>query len=131
MARILILEDEVDLAELYRMALEAAGHEVLGIFDDPERVLALRAKSLDPDVIVLDERLRGQSGMSFLPGLRGAFPRSRVMFASADPDAVEASLLKCADVSRKKPFPLSELVRDISLLLRSVAPLKKCEDPSR
>jgi len=131
MARILILEDEVDLGELYRMALEAAGHEVLGIFDDPEVVLSTGAGSPVPDVIVLDERLRGRSGMSFLPVLREAFPRARVMFASADPDAVETSLLRCADVSRKKPFPLRDLVRDISALLGSVAPLKKCEEPSR
>jgi DNA-binding response OmpR family regulator len=130
MARILILEDEADLAELYRMALEGAGHEIQGIFDDPEVVLSTPAGSLTPDVIVLDERLRGRSGMSFLPGLRRAFPGARVMFASADPDAVEMSLLKCADVSRKKPFPLSDLVRDISLLLGTVAPLKKCEESS-
>jgi DNA-binding response OmpR family regulator len=128
MARILIIDDEIDLAELYRLVLEGAGHQILGIFDNPEEVLSLPAGRLDPEIVVLDERLRGRSGMAFLPGLRAAFPRARILFASADPDAVEVSVLRCADAARKKPFPLGELLWDIQTLIHSPAAPKKCQE---
>lgn len=128
MASILIIEDEVDLAELYGMALESAGHTILGIFDDPEIPLLHPAPRLDPDIIVLDERLRGRSGMAFLPDVRQAFPRARILFASADPYAVEVAIRSCADAARKKPFPLEELVAEITALINSRAPLKKCSE---
>jgi len=57
MARILIFEDETDIAELYRLELEDRGHEVLGIHADPEEVLQPREGMLllqNPDLILLD-----------------------------------------------------------------------------
>jgi DNA-binding response OmpR family regulator len=128
MARILIIEDEVDLTELYRLALEGAGHEILGIFDDPEEALFQAVGRIDPEIIVLDERLRGRSGIAFLPGLRAAFPGARVLLASADPDAVEVSVLRCADAARKKPFPLGDLLEDIYTLIHTPAPRKRCQE---
>jgi DNA-binding response OmpR family regulator len=119
MTRILILDDEADLGELYRMALEAAGYEVVGIFDDPQVPLSRPPPELDPDVIVLDERLRGLSGISFLPRLRATFPRARILFASADPDAVERALRESADAAKKKPFSLGELVAEVRVLMET------------
>jgi DNA-binding response OmpR family regulator len=128
MALILIIEDEIDLAELYRLALEGAGHQILGIFDDPEEALFQAVGRLDPEIIVLDERLRGRSGIAFLPSLRAAFPRARVLLASADPDAVEVAVVRCADAARKKPFPLGDLIGDIYTLIHTSAPPKKCHE---
>lgn len=118
MGRILIVEDEVDLAELYRIALEEAGHEIVGIFDNPQIPLLHPPPQLDPEVIVLDERLHGRSGIAFLPLLHSAFPCARVLFASADPIAVDRSVHESADRALKKPFPLIDLVREIHRLLQ-------------
>jgi len=112
----MIIEDEQDLVELYRLVLEGAGHEVVGSFDDPQEALGKPPPALDPEIIVLDERLHGLSGMSFLPRLRVAFPRAKILFASADPDAIERSIPAGADLAMKKPFIMIEFLEAIQRL---------------
>jgi DNA-binding response OmpR family regulator len=128
MPGIVIIEDEGDLADLYRMALEGAGYRVLGTFDDPGIPLLHPPPQLDPDVIILDERLKGLSGMAFMPDLRRVFPKARILLASADPEAIEIAVARCADFAQKKPFPMMELIRLVASLLSSQAPAKRCQE---
>lgn len=114
LARILIVEDEIDQAELYRMALEHAGHEVVGAGGDLD--LALRAGE-KPDLIILDERLRGRSGTAFIPTLRKTYPAARILLVTADPDAAEAAPQHGADRGVRKPVPLAQLVMHIQEIL--------------
>jgi len=116
MARILIIEDEADLVELYKLVLLGAGHEVVGAFDDPQEPLSRPSPQLDPDLIILDERLHGLSGISALARLLRAFPRSKILFASADPDAVERSVREGAHLGLKKPFGIVEFLQAIQRL---------------
>jgi DNA-binding response OmpR family regulator len=120
MARILIFEDESDIAELYRLELEDRGHQVLGIYVDPAEVLEPKEGLnlvLSPDLIVLDERLGSLSGVKFLKKLRRAFPAARILVVSADPDALERGLSGGADGVSKKPLLLKRLVQDIEMVL--------------
>jgi len=120
MARILIFEDETDIAELYRLELEDRGHEVLGIHADPEEVLQPREGMLllqNPDLILLDERLGSLSGVKYLKKLRKLFPAARVIVVSADPDALERGLSNGADGVAKKPLLLKRLAQDIEAVL--------------
>lgn len=121
MARVLIFEDERDLADLYQMALEAKGHEVIGIHEDPREVLdrptPTDATSL-PDLIILDERLGNVSGTSFLVSLRRAYPLARILVATADPEAAAGAVEKGADEARKKPFTLQLFLESVEALLR-------------
>ncbi len=126
MGRILIVEDEVDLAHLYRRVLEREGHEILGVFDDPREALA--PSSIDsstsqlPDVIVVDERLRGLSGLAFLPRFRSVFPAARIILATADPDAASRAVSCGADSSLRKPFKLQSLVERVAAILEGPVP---------
>jgi len=120
MARILIFEDETDIAELYRLELEDRGHEVLGIHADPEEVLQPREGMLllqNPDMILLDERLGSLSGVKYLKKLRKLFPAARVIVVSADPDALERGLSNGDDGVAKKPLLLKRLAQDIEAVL--------------
>ncbi len=130
MANVLILDDERDLTELYRMALEAGRHRVLGIYDSPIPMLLDRTSWPAPDVIIVDERLNGLSGTDFLPLLHETFPGTRILFASADPDAVEDALLRCADGAKKKPFPMEDLVREVERLLQA-PPSRPCSEKAK
>lgn len=120
MAQILIFEDETDIAELYRLELEDRGHEVLGIYADPDDVLEPRDDLHlvhRPDLILLDERLGALSGMKFLWKFRRAFPSARILMASADPDALEWGLKNGADAVAAKPFPLGRLSQSVESML--------------
>jgi DNA-binding response OmpR family regulator len=64
MKKILIIEDEKVLAEMYQEKLEKEGFKVLWAFDVKEGIeLAKREK---PDLILLDILLAGENGISFL-----------------------------------------------------------------
>lgn len=111
MARIVVVEDETDQAELYRMALEGAGHEVVTLddFQGVDGPIAL---------VILDERLGGRSGSALIPRIRASHPAARILILTADPDVAEAAVQKGADAGRMKPLRLSELVAGVEALLR-------------
>jgi DNA-binding response OmpR family regulator len=120
MGRILIFEDDVDIAELYRMELEDRGHQVLGIHADPEQILPAspeEARSMAPDILLLDDRLGSVSGVGFLPRFRKMFPGARILIISADPDALHNGLAQGVDGVVQKPVLLKRLMDDIDALL--------------
>lgn len=111
MARVVVVEDEADQAELYRLALEGAGHEVVvldGFRDVPGPV----------NLVILDERLGGRSGSALIPRFREAWPGVRILILTADPDVAEWAIAKGADEGRMKPLRLSRLVEAVEALLR-------------
>ena len=117
MARILVIEDNVDLGEIYRLSLEAAGHEVLGVFEEPDLALASSDPGLPADLVILDERLGGLSGSAFVEPLRRIFPLARFLLVSADPDACEAARHRGFDEAKRKPVTISHMVENIRALL--------------
>jgi DNA-binding response OmpR family regulator len=124
MARILIFEDETDIAELYRLELEDRGHRILGIHADPNEVLEPTEGLqliLSPDLILLDDRLGSLSGVKFLKKLRRAFPATRILVVSADPDALDLGLCSGADGIAKKPLLVKRLAQEIESILARTA----------
>lgn len=116
MSRILVVEDESDLAELYRLHLVERGHQVLGPFADPRDSLPPSAAG-PVDLILLDERLGLQSGTAYLGRYRRAYPGAKIFLVSADPDAVANAPSKGADGALKKPVPLGRILKEVGLLL--------------
>jgi DNA-binding response OmpR family regulator len=115
MARIMIIEDEQDQIELYRICLVAGGHEVVGAgswIDEARPALNIR-----PDLILLDERLHGRSGSSLIPRLRRDYPAAAIILLTADPDAVDNALERGADEGKQKPVPFALLLENIRELL--------------
>ncbi len=64
MKKILIIEDEKVLAEMYKEKLEREGFEVILAFNVKEGIES--AKRERPDVILLDILLAGENGIDFL-----------------------------------------------------------------
>ena len=117
MARVLIIEDERDIRELYKLVLEDSGHEVIGCFSEPRSAIASPPPGPRPDVIILDERLSGVSGTSFLDELRDRFPGVKILVATADPDAAATARARGADEAKEKPFPVAELAGIIDKMI--------------
>ncbi|HZE95656.1 MAG TPA: hypothetical protein VE981_01385 [Planctomycetota bacterium] len=123
MARIVILEDESDIAELYRMALEDRGHEILAIHADLDDVFCPGG---DPargaELIILDDRLGGVSAVLALGRFRKRFPSARIIVVSADQDALDLGLGGGAEAAEKKPLTLRRLADAVdSLMARPTA----------
>lgn len=116
--RLLVAEDDVDLAGLLRRGLGEEGYAV-DVATDGETAL-WRALGVDYDLLLLDIALPGQSGLAILKRVRETGRRTPVLFLTAR-DAVEdrvAGLDSGADDYLVKPFEWAELSARVRALLR-------------
>jgi len=72
--RVLFVEDDPTVAQMYRLKLELDGYQVI-MAKDGEEGLRL-ANEVDPDIVFLDIRLPKVDGFAVLEGLR-AYDRTR------------------------------------------------------
>lgn len=116
--RALVVDDEVNIAELVAMALRYEGWSVETAHTGGDAVAAVRGQG--PDVVVLDMMLPDLDGMEVLRRIRADDPSVPVLFLTAR-DAVEdrvAGLTAGGDDYVTKPFSLEELVARLRALVR-------------
>ncbi len=116
--RVLVVDDEVNLAELVTMALRYEGWDVQAAHTGARAVAA--ARELEPDAIVLDVMLPDFDGYEVLRRVRSVDPHVPVLFLTAR-DAVEdrvAGLTAGGDDYVTKPFSLEEVVARVRGLMR-------------
>ncbi|KQW49121.1 two-component system response regulator [Nocardioides sp. Root1257] len=116
--RVLVVDDEVNIAELVSMALRYEGWDVRAAHTGSKAVAA--AKELKPDAVVLDMMLPDFDGLEVLRRMRATQPDLPVVFLTAR-DAVEdriAGLTAGGDDYVTKPFSLEELVARLRALMR-------------
>ena len=116
--RVLVVDDELNLAELVTMALRYEGWEVAAAHTGAAAVAA--ARELGPDAIVLDVMLPDFDGYEVLRRVRSTDPHVPVLFLTAR-DAVEdrvAGLTAGGDDYVTKPFSLEEVVARVRGLMR-------------
>ncbi len=122
--RVLVVDDEENIAELLRMALRYEGWEVEVAFTGTKAVST--AKQQRPDAVVLDMMLPDADGMEVLGRLRGDQPDVPVLFLTAR-DSVEdrvAGLTAGGDDYVTKPFSLEEVVARLRALMRRAGALQ-------
>ncbi len=120
MARILIVEDELNLAEGLRYNLEEEGHEV-SVAGDGEEALRRLIDPEDPfDLVILDLMLPGISGFEVAERARAAGNLLPILVLTAKDEApdVVRGLEAGADDYLTKPFDLDELLARVRVLLR-------------
>jgi len=118
MTRVLVVEDNADLAFGLRNNLEIEGYEVLVAADGPAGLAA--ARTAPPDLIVLDLMLPGMDGYRVLRALRDERRTTPVLILTArgeESDKVRGFRLG-ADDYVTKPFGVLELLARVEALLR-------------
>ena len=77
--RAVVVDDDAELRGLLRLQLELAGDiDIVGEGQDAEEVIDLTDK-LHPDVIILDEKMPGRSGIEVIPEVIAAHPDAVVI----------------------------------------------------
>jgi len=116
--RILVIEDEIQLARHVSRALTRHGHVAAACYDGAE---GLRAALTDPpDLIVLDLGLPTLDGLPLLARLREANCPARILILTARGEVEDRvrGLKAGADDYLAKPFSLDELVARVEALGR-------------
>jgi DNA-binding response OmpR family regulator len=115
--RVLLVDDERDILDPVRYALELEGFEVRGVTDG---LTALEAARGEPyDVVVLDVLLPGMSGLDVCRALRSESDVPIVMLTARDAEVDRVLGLELgADDYVTKPFSTAELVSRIRAILR-------------
>ncbi|HEY6392110.1 MAG TPA: response regulator transcription factor [Bryobacteraceae bacterium] len=132
MSKVLVVEDELHLAEGLRFNLEAEGYQV-GVVDTGEAALDLmRTESPAFDVVVLDVMLPGKDGFSVISEMRqsGQFVPTLMLTARGHPEDVLKGFAAGADDYLTKPFELAILIARIRGLLRRREWLRAAETPA-
>ena len=120
MSRILIVEDDKDIADLIARSLQKAGHAT-EIAASGTAVLS-KAKATAPDLILLDLMLPGMDGLLVCQALRGEPSTAAIpiimLTARAEEAERIAGLELGADDYVTKPFSPRELTARVAALLR-------------
>jgi DNA-binding response OmpR family regulator len=118
-ARILLVEDEVNLAKGIEFNLGLEGYEVQ-VVDDGLRALDIVVKAPAHDLVVLDVMLPGIDGFSLAQRMReaGNYTPLLMLTAKSLPEDVVQGLSSGADDYLAKPFDLPVLLARVKGLLR-------------
>ncbi len=116
--RILLVDDDAEIVESLRLALEAQSYEVL-VARDGNQGLALIERE-NPDLIILDMMMPKRSGFLVLERLkRLGEKKHRIIMITANEGnrhKAYAEMLGVDDYVRK-PFPMDRLIQSVQRLL--------------
>lgn len=116
--RILIVDDDAEIIESLRFALEKRNYEVI-IARDGNQGLA-QAEKQAPDLVILDMMMPKRSGFLVLEKLRRSYPEPiRVIMITANEGSrhkAYAEMLGVDDYIRK-PFAMDRLIESVDRLL--------------
>jgi DNA-binding response OmpR family regulator len=80
-SKILVIDDEANIRTMIKLALEHAGHQVETAADGPEGVK--KAIAYQFDLVLIDQRMPGMSGMEVQKSIQDAKPDSKVIMITA------------------------------------------------
>jgi DNA-binding response OmpR family regulator len=120
MSRILVVEDDPDIAELLRHFLQRASHDVEVLTQGQDALPRLRERL--PDLVILDRMLPGMDGLEICRQLRASpaladLPVMMVTARAEESDRI-VGLELGADDYITKPFSAKEVVARVNALLR-------------
>lgn len=123
--KILVVDDDPDIAGLLKHFLEAKGRSVQTASDGAQALELFRKEQ--PDLVILDVIMPGMDGWAVLKKIREHSPVPVLMLTGKDTPTDKAKgLLSGADDYIAKPFDLAELeARIVAVMRRYKAPARQ------
>ena len=84
MAKVLIVDDDLDILDLLRLVMTRSGHEVLTAMTGKEALGAVA--DVNPDVAFVDMRLRDSNGLDLLSDIKRLYPETAVIIMTGYQD---------------------------------------------
>jgi CheY-like chemotaxis protein len=115
MSKILVIEDEKNLRQLYKQDLELDGHTVVTAKSAEEGLRKVETES--PDLVVLDIRMPGMDGLEAMGRILDQHPSIPVLLNTAYSSYQDSFLSWGADAYVIKSSDTGELRREVEHLL--------------
>jgi two-component system, chemotaxis family, chemotaxis protein CheY len=133
MATIMVIDDDGDVREFLRRALETAGHQVIEA-DDGQRGLSL-FRAQPAQVVITDILMPRKEGIETIRDFRRLYPTVKIIGisgggASGFMDFLQAALAMGADHVLHKPFRAKTLIELVDGLLTGGGPGGRAESIS-
>lgn len=128
MSKLLLIEDDHNIADLVALHLRDEGHEITVVHDGSEGLKIAQQRKFD--LLILDLMLPGTDGLSICKALRanaGYLPILMLTAKSSELDRV-LGLELGADDYLTKPFSIRELVARVKALLRRAEAMAERND---
>lgn len=103
MKKIMIIEDDKDLQEIYKLNFEMAGYEVMQEFDGLDGISSVVDKK--PDIILLDIMMPNMDGFAFLKAMK-------------DNTSINIPVVVCSNLSDKETYSKAVASGAASVLLK-------------
>lgn len=119
MARIMVLDDVLDAAVLYKRILQKKGHQVYEFTDEEDALSFVRSN--DVDLVILDIKLKKMSGVEMLEEIMKIAPGVRAIMLTGYPtiETARESLKLGASEYCVKPIDKDELEEKVAEVLRN------------
>lgn len=116
--RVLLVDDDAEIVESMRFALESAGFQVLVARDGNEGIAMIEHQS--PEVLILDMMMPKRSGFLVLEQLRRSETNPmRIIMITANEGSRHKAYAEMLGVDEyiRKPFPMEKLVETVRKLI--------------
>jgi len=128
--RILIIEDERDLANMIKIYLHKEQYQV-EVCDDGKYAISV-VENFNPDMILLDLMLPGKDGLEILREIRTKLILPVIIISAKETESDRILGLKLgADDYLTKPFSIKELVVRVATLFRRIDTYQHLKDIQR
>ncbi len=121
--RVLIVDDDIDVAEAMMAGLKQLGYSAT-VFDDPQAALAAIRRAPDAyDVLVTDQGMPGMQGIDLVRAVRSVDNGMKIVLCSGADEAgfEQAAMAAGADAILHKPLGTADVAHRIRGLLRKAA----------
>ena len=122
--RVLIVDDEQDIADMLAIGLERLGYEAVGINDPLEALAAFTEDPTAFDVVITDQVMPGLRGLDFIRRLKEIRPDVRTILCTGFSDGANAETSReaGADAFFHKPVDARKIAPQIRTLMKDDAP---------
>jgi DNA-binding response OmpR family regulator len=113
--RILIVDDDKDVAPLFRGVLEDAGYSVSHTLSGKEGLRAIREEAFD--LVILDLSIPDVDGFEILRAIRNQISKPKILVVSGYADLLEMAARAGADLTVDKLIARNVLAMAVSKLI--------------
>ena len=118
-----VIDDEVELAYLFKDALSQIDEIQVFAFSDPK--LALEHFQLNRQqyqVVITDHRMPGMTGIELLDKIKAINPAvTRILMSAFEIQAEQFQECNCVDKFLQKPILMSKIINEVRMLIKNTA----------